>query len=161
VSRREYKILTSLDISAISHIVRADVASGDILDGFEDIVVLTDATNGNSEASVEVTVFDQDVGTVGFHGNRVISVGHIPTTESDVVCIDYVRAVGIERTEFKPYRLVASAVYIYIFEKNVLTVDHGHSPHLGVDESGTQKVAVFRSSDGDLMRSARTRPEST
>jgi hypothetical protein len=62
-------MLTSLDISAISHVVGTDVAGSDILDSFKDIVVLTDASDGNSKPGVKVTVFDQDVGTVGFHGD--------------------------------------------------------------------------------------------
>jgi hypothetical protein len=61
-----------------------------------------------------------------------------------------------ERTKLEANGLVAGAVDIDILEKNVLTVDDGHSPHLRVDESGTKEVAVLSSSDGDLMRSART-----
>jgi hypothetical protein len=56
---------------------------------------LTDAANGNAEAHIEVTIFDQDVGTVGLHGNRVISVGDIPTTEGDIICVDHINAIGI------------------------------------------------------------------
>lgn len=121
---------TSLDIGAISHVVGANVASSNVLNGFEDIVVLTDAADGDSEAHVEITVFNQDVGTVGFHGNRVISVRHIPTTESDVIRIDNVCPISVKRTEFKTNGLVASAVDIDIFEKNVLAMNDGHSPHL-------------------------------
>jgi hypothetical protein len=154
-AQRITKSLTSFDISTISHTVRTDVASSDVLDSFKDIVVLTNAADGNSKAGVEVTVFDQDIGTVGFHGNRVISIGDIPTTESDIIRIDNISAISVKRTEFEANGLVASTVHIDIFEKNVLAVDNGHRPHLRVDEPGAQEVAVLSSSDSNLMRSAR------
>jgi hypothetical protein len=86
---------TSLNISTVSHVVGANVTGSDVLDGFKGIVVLTDAANGNTEAGVEVTVFNQDVGTVGLHGNRVISVGDIPAAKGDVIRVDYISAIGI------------------------------------------------------------------
>jgi hypothetical protein len=146
---------TSLNISTISHVVGANVASSDVLDRFKYIIVLTNASNGNSEAHIEVAVFDQDVGTVGLHRNGIVSVSDIPATEGNVVCVYNITAVSIKRTKFKTNGLVASAVDIDIFEKDVLAIDDGHSPHLRVDESGTKEVAVLSSCDGDLMRSAR------
>ncbi|KAG9967200.1 pectin lyase-like protein, partial [Aureobasidium melanogenum] len=131
---------TSLDVGAISHVVGADVASSDIFDDFESVVVLTNAANCDTKTHIEVTVFNQDVGAVGFQGDGIISVSDVPATEGDVVCVDCVRAVDV-------------------FEKNVFAVNDGHGPHLRVHETGTQEGAIFGSSDGNLVRSARATPK--
>lgn len=47
--------------------------------------ILTDTTNGDAEAGVEVAVLNQDVGTIRFHRNRVIAVINRPSTEGDII----------------------------------------------------------------------------
>lgn len=76
-----------LYVCAVSHVVRADVTSSDVFNVFESVIILTDTANSNAQTHIEVTVFDQNVGTVGLHGDRVISVGHAPATEGNIVRI--------------------------------------------------------------------------
>lgn len=76
-----------LYVCAVSHVVRADVTSSDVFNVLESVIVLTDTANSNAQTHIEVTVFDQNVGTVGLHGDRVISVGHAPATEGNIVRI--------------------------------------------------------------------------
>ena len=52
------------DVGAVSSVVAGDVARCDILDDLKGIVELADAANGQTGSSVELAVFDQDVGRV-------------------------------------------------------------------------------------------------
>lgn len=55
-----------LDVDAVTHVVDCDVARCDIFNRFVAVLVLPDAADGHTKASVKVAVFDEDVGTVGF-----------------------------------------------------------------------------------------------
>lgn len=79
---------TGLNISAISHVVGADIASSDVLDVFKGIVVLANTANCDTKTHIEVTVLNKDVGAVGLQGDGIITIGDVPATEGDVVCID-------------------------------------------------------------------------
>lgn len=50
-----------LDVCAISHVVDFDVARRDVLDCLEGAWILPDTTDSNTEARVELAVFDKDV----------------------------------------------------------------------------------------------------
>ena len=72
-----------------------DITTSHILDRFELAVQLADASERDSRASVELAVFDEDVGRVCFWRDRVVAVVYRPPAEGDVICVDYVRAIRV------------------------------------------------------------------
>lgn len=132
-----------------------DVADGDVLDAFEVAVVLAYAAHGEAQPGVPVLVLDQDVGAIGFGGDVVVAAVDDPVAEGDVVAVDDVGAVGVQRAEVEAYFLVdVGAVDVDVFEENALAVDYGEGPHLGLHEAGLLDDAVLHTLVGDLVRAA-------
>ena len=72
-----------------------DVTTSHILNRFELAIQLTDASKRYSGASVELAVFNEDVGRVCFWRDCVVAIVYCPPAEGDVVCVDYVRPISI------------------------------------------------------------------
>jgi hypothetical protein len=145
-----------LEVCSVSHAVVARyVANLDVLNYFEIAVVLADAAHGESKAGVPVLVLDEDVGAVGFDGDVVVTAVHNPIPKCDVVGVDDIGAVSVQRREVKAHFLLGvRAVHIYVLQQNILGMDDGHGPHLTLHKASPLDDAVLHSLEGDLMRAA-------
>lgn len=116
------------------------------------LTILPNATNGNSQAGVEITVLDENVGAVGLHRNAVIAVVDDPVAEGNVVGIDGVSSVGlgclsvcshylrfyagiresyIQRREVELNRVLqVRAVDVDVLQEHVLRMNDRHCPDL-------------------------------
>lgn len=114
------------------------------------LTILPNATNGNSQAGVEITVLDENVGAVGLHRDAVIAVVDDPVAEGDVVGVDGVGSVGlgsllvcshylrfnadvrrsyVQRREVELNRVLqVRAVDVNVLQEHVLRVNNRHCP---------------------------------
>jgi hypothetical protein len=72
------------EVEGVECIFEVDVFCGDVFDGFEDVIELTDGADGYAEAAVELGVTQRDVSAVSFEGYAVVAVVDGPVAEVDV-----------------------------------------------------------------------------
>lgn len=72
-----------------------DVATSHVLNRFELIMHLTNASKRDARSSVELAVFDEDVCRIRFWRNSIIAIVYYPSAESDVVGIDCVATISV------------------------------------------------------------------
>jgi hypothetical protein len=88
------------DVGAVAHVfMNGDVAHRDVFDYLIDAVVLTNGADGETEASVKFTIFDEDVCAVCLEGDTVVAIVNKPTAEGDVIRVDGVCAVGLFKSQ--------------------------------------------------------------
>lgn len=143
-----------LEVGCVAHaIVDGDIANSDVLDVFEFSVVLTDAAHSKTKTGVPILVLDEDVGAVGLCGDIIIAAIDYPVAEGDIVRVDDIGAISVERREVEANLLLCiCAVDIHVFEYDVLRVNDGHSPHLALYKSCLLDDAVLHALKRDLMR---------
>jgi hypothetical protein len=59
------------------------------------LTVLANTPDGDSEAGIEVTIFNEDIGGVRLQGDGVISVVYCPAAESNVIRINSVGTISL------------------------------------------------------------------
>lgn len=84
-----------LDVGTIFRVVRRDIATSHVFDRFELAIHLTDAPKSDTRSSVELAVFDKDVGRVCFWRDRIVAVVYNPPTEGDVVGVNSVGPICV------------------------------------------------------------------
>ncbi|KAJ8127842.1 hypothetical protein O1611_g5796 [Lasiodiplodia mahajangana] len=143
-----------LEVGSVSHaIVNSHVTNSHVLNRFVSTIVLTDTSQGKPEASVPILVLYENVGAVCLCGDVVVATVDGPVTEGDIVRVDNISSVGVERGEVESdFPLGISAVDVYVLEQNILRVDDGHCPHLGLDKTRLLNDAIFHARVRDLVR---------
>jgi len=146
-----------LEVSCVSHtIVNCDIADGDVLNPLEFAIVLPNAAHRKTEAGVPVLVLDENVGAVGFGRDVIVAAVNHPVAEGDVVGVDNIGAIGIQRGEVESNLLLRiRAVHIHVLQQDIFGMNDSHGPHLTLHEAGSLDNAVLHALERDLMRTAR------
>ena len=120
-----------LEVDGVGGVVHGQVLGEEVVDVLVFTVVLADRANGEALAAPELAVEHLDVAGVALEGDAVVARGDLPAQKGNVVRVDGVDAVGVERVPLAG----RSVVDVDVGELEVLGVGDGHGPHLALHEA--------------------------
>lgn len=64
---------------------------------------MTNTPDGYTKPRVEITVFNENIGRIGFHRDGIITIVYRPATEGDIIRIDSISTIGLYIQDQSPY----------------------------------------------------------
>lgn len=120
-----------LEVDGVSGVVHGQVLGEEIVDVLVFTVVLADRANGEALAAPELAVEHLDVARVALERDAVVARGDLPAQKGNVVRVDGVDAVRVERVPLAS----RGVVDVDVGELEVLGVGDRHGPHLALHEA--------------------------